>query len=297
MAIYSGKLTFLIPTKAQVALSDDLVNVIRDHQSKSREHLFHLCMIAYGLRTHNLVKAKSGAGGNAQGRVYKPEFKSWYESNSLDDVYGTLSNFTLYAMSGRLLNYVRWQLSEKYISHLPGSMTALYALSQIVWDQGDKASDASRKLFEKAMIEPIQDGSKTNAFIHPHISRKEIDAWRKKQTGESATRKKVANVAVNDPRSIVIATVKVHEDLFKFANVSGAKRVGPKLDDLVKLNEKLQNLIDEFNAGKSRFALDSQIEEVKLAYAQAEKPDFGKNILAEQKARTKIVKKQAAKRA
>jgi hypothetical protein len=212
-------------------------------------------------------------------------------------VYGTLANFTLYAMAGRLLEYVRWQVAEKYIEHLPASMTALYALSQIVWEQGDKATDASRKLFEKALIEPIQDGSKKNAFIHPHISRKEIDAWRTKQTGKSVSKKKVASVAVNDPRTILIATVKVHEDLFKFAKVSGAKRIGPKLDDVVKLNEKIQSLIDEFNAGKSRFALDSQIEEVKLAYAKAEKPDFGKDILAEQKARTKTAKKQAAKRA
>ena len=297
MTIYTDKLTFRLPSKEQVTLNDDLVKVIQEHHRKSREHLFHLCMIAYGLRTHNLIKAKSGAGGNAQGRVYKPVFKSWYESNSLDDVYGSLSNFTLYAMAGRLLEYVRWQVAEKYIAHLPPSMTALYALSQIVWAQGDKATDAGRNLFEKALIEPIQDGSNKNAFIHPHVSRKEIDLWRTKHTGKSASKKKVASDAVNDPRSIVIATVKVHEDLLKFANVSGAKRVGPKLDDVVKLNEKIQSLIDEFNAGKSRFALESQIEEVKLAYAKAEKPDFGKNILAEQKARTKIVKKQAAKRA
>ena len=297
MAIYSSQLTFQEPKKEEVELTDELVKVIREHHKKSREHLFHLCIVAYGLRTHNLVKAKSGAGGNAQGRVYKPVFKSWYESNSLEDVYGSLSNFTLYAMAGRLLTYVYRRVAEKYIARLPGSMTALYALSQIVWEQGDKATDASRKLFEKALIEPIQDGSKKNAFIHPHISRKEIDAWRTKHTGKSASKKKVASVAVNDQHTIVIATVKVHEDLFNFAKVSGAKRIGPKLDDVVKLHEKIQSLIDEFNAGKSRFALDSQIEEIKLAYAKAEKPDFGKDILAEEKARRNIVKKQATKRA
>jgi hypothetical protein len=297
MAIYSSQITFQEPKKEEVELTDELVKVIHEHHKKTRENLFYLCIIAYGLRKYNLVKAKSGAGGNAQGRVYKPVFKSWYESNSLEDVYGSLPNFTLYAMAGRLLTYVYRRVAEKYIAHLPASMTALYALSQIVWEQGDKATDASRKLFEKALIEPIQDGSKKNAFIHPHISRKEIDAWRSKHTGKSASKKKVANVAVNDQHTVVIATVKVHEDLFKFANVSGAKRVGPKLDDVVKLHEKIQSLIDEFDAGKSRFSLDSQIEEVKLAYAKAEKPDFGKDILAEQKARTKTAKKQAAKRA
>jgi len=128
MAIYGSDLTFKRPTKAQVPLTDDLLSVIHQHHRKSREHLFHLCMIAYGLRTHNLIKPKRGTGGNAQGRVYKAAFKQWYEANSLDDVYGTLSNFTLYAMSGRLLEYVRWQIGQKYIAQLPSSMTALYAL-------------------------------------------------------------------------------------------------------------------------------------------------------------------------
>jgi hypothetical protein len=296
MAIYRIQLTFRLPKKAQVELNDALVKVIHDHHRKSREHLFYLCMIAYGLRTYNLIRAKNGAGGNAQGRVYKPEFKSWYESNSLDDVYGTLSNFTLYAMAGRLLEYVRWQVAEKYIAHLPASITALYALSQIVWAQGDKATDASRKFFKKALIEPIQDGSKKNAFIHPHVTRKEIDDWRTRKTGKDSSKKKVVNVAINDQCTVVIATVKVHEDLFKFAKVSGAKRVGPKLDDVVKLHEKIKKLIDEFNSGKSRFALESQIDEIKLEYAKAEKPDFGKKILAEHKARAGIVKKHTVKR-
>ena len=296
MAIYSSQLSFRLPTKAQVPLNEALVKVIHDHHRKSREQLFHLCMIAYGLRTHNLVKAKSGAGGNAQGYVYKPTFRSWHESN-IEDVYGELSNFTHYAMSGRLLEYVRWQVGEKYIARLPGSMTALYALSQILWAQGDKATDASRKMFEDALIKPQKDGNKNTTLIHPLVTRKEIDSWRRKQTGKEDTKQKEVTVEINDQHTVVIATVKAHENLFKFTKANGAKRLRPNLDDVVKLNEKIQSLIDEFNAGKSRFALDSQIEEVKLAYAKAEKPDFGKDILAEQKARRNVVKKQAAKRA
>ena len=296
MAIYSSQLTFRLPTKAQVALNDALVKVIHDHHRKSREHMFHLCMIAYGLRTHNLVKAKSGAGGNAQRRNYKPAFWSWYKSN-IADVYGSDTNFTLYAMAGRLLEYVRWQVAEKYMERLPNSLTALYAISQILWNQGDTATAESRKLFEDALIKPQKDGSKHNTVIHSSVTRKEIDSWRRKQTGKEATKQKEATVEINDQHTVVIATVKAHANLFKFTQANGAKRLRPNLDDVVKLHEKIQSLIDEFNAGKSRFALDSQIEEVKLEYAKAEKPDFGKNILAEQKARTKAVKKQAAKRA
>jgi len=296
MATYSSQLTFRLPSKAQVPLNEALVKVIHDHHRKSREQLFHLCMIAYGLRTHNLVKAKSGAGGNVQGLVYKPAFRSWYASN-IKDVYGSETNFTLYAMAGRLLEYVRWQVAEKYIAHLPGSMTALYALSLIVWEQGDKATDASRKLFEKALIEPQKDGSKHNTLIHPLVTRKEIDSWRKKQTGKEVTKQNEVTVETNDQHTVVIATVKAHENLYKFTKANGAKRLRPNLDDVVKLHEEIQSLIDDFNAGKSRFALTSQIEEVKLAYAKAEKPDYDKKILDEEKARRNIAKKQATKRA
>jgi len=296
MAIYSNQLTFRLPTKAQVELNDTLVKVIHDHHRKSREHLFHLCMIAYGLRTHNLVKAKSGAGGNVQGRVYKPAFRSWYKSN-IGDVYGSDTNFTLYAMAGRLLEYVRWQVAEKYMERLPNSVTALHAISQILWNQGGTATPESRKLFEVALIKPNKDGTKHNTVIHSSVTRKEIDSWRRKQTGKEDIKQKEVTFEINDQHPVVIATVKAHENLFKFTKVNGAKRLRPNLDDVVKLHEEIQSLIDDFNAGKSRFALDSQIEEVKLAYAQAEKPDYDKKILDEEKARRNIVKKQATKRA
>jgi len=296
MAIYSDKITFKLPSPAEVALTDNLVSVIQSHHRKSREHMFHLCIIAYGLRTHNLMKSKSGAGGNNQGLVYKPQFVDWYYSNNLEDVYRTIENFLLYAMAGRLLNYVRWQVGKEYIEHLPSSLTALYAISQILWSQGDKATDASRKLFDKALIQPIKDGSKNNAFIHPHVSRKDIDVWREKYSAKSSTKSKGVAIVKSDPRTIVIATIKVHKDLFKFTRDSGKKLHGPKLTDVKTLTEKLEKLIIEFDAGKSRFALDSRFDDVSREYKKAESPDFGKNILAKEKSKPVIAKKQLSKK-
>ena len=291
MVIYSGYLTFKLPTKQQVALDGNLVKVIQEHHKKSRENLFHLCMIAYGLRTHNLIKSKSGAGGNVEGLVYKPAFDDWYQKNSIDDLYGSKSNFTHYAMAGRLLNYVRWQVGKEYIDQLPGSMTALYALSKIVWSQGDKATDESRKLFQKALIEPLKTGSKT-ALINPNVPKKDIDAWRAK----SSTKSKGVAIVKSDPRTIVIAAIKVHKDLFKFTRDSGKKLHGPKLTDVKTLTEKLEKLIIEFDAGKSRFALDSRFDDVSREYKKAESPDFGKNILAKEKSKPVIAKKQLGKK-
>ena len=296
MAIYSDKITFKLPSPAEVALTDDLVSVIQSHHRKSREHMFHLCMIAYGLRTHNLMKPKRGAGGNKQGLVYKPQFIDWYDSNNLEDVYRTRQNFLFYAMAGRLLNYVRWQLGKEFIEQLPGSMTALYALSEIVWSQGDKATPESRKLFDKALIQPIKDGSKNNAFIHPHVTRKEVDDWRANQTGNASPTIKVAKLVKNDPLTVVCATIKVHKDLFKFDR-SGEKRIGPKLSEVKVLNLKLQSLIKEFDKGKGRFAIESHYDQVTKDYEAAAKPEFAKEILGASPSKTKVAKKPTPKKA
>ena len=296
MVIYSGYLTFKLPTKQQVALDGNLVKVIQEHHKKSRENLFHLCMIAYGLRTHNLIKSKSGSGGNAKGLVYKPAFSDWYQRNNIDDIYGSPPNFTLYAMAGRLLNYVRWQVGKEYIDQLPGSMTALYALSKIVWSQGDKATPASRKLFDKALIQPIKDGSKNNAFIHPRITRKEVDEWRAKETGKATPVFKTTKPVKNDPRTVVVATIKVHKDLFKFGR-SGEKRIGPKLSEVKVLNLKLQSLIKEFDKGKGRFAIESHYDQVTKDYEAAAKPDFAKDIPDVSLSKTKVAKKPTPKKA
>jgi hypothetical protein len=242
-----------------------------------------------------LIKPKSGTGGNAKGYVYKAAFNQWYEANSLDDVYGTLSNFTLYAMSGRLLEYVRWQIGQKYIAQLPSSMTALYALSQIVWSQGDTATPDSRKLFDKALKHPIKDGTKHNAFIHPHVSREDVRQWRHEETGKAAPSLKVSKLVKKDPRTVVVATIKVHKNLFKFTR-TGEKLVGPKLDDVKSLTQKLQKLIDEFNGEKSRFAFDSNLEEVCRAYKNAESPDFGKKIPADKATKPKVATKRSGKK-
>ena len=297
MAIYSDKITFKLPSPVEVALTDELVSVIQSHHRKSREHMFHLCMIAYGLRTHNFMKSKSGAGGTKQGLVYKPKFNEWYHANSLDDVYGNLkSNFLFYANAGRLLKYVHWQVGSKYIDHLPSSVTALYAISQILWSQGDSATPESRKLFDTALKHPIKDGSKLNAFIHPHVSREDVHKWRAKKTGKATPVFKTTKPVKNDPRTVVVATIKVHEDLFKFDR-SGEKRIGPKLSEVKVLNQKLQSLIKEFDKGKGRFKIESHYDQVTKDYEAAAKPEFAKEILGASPSKTKVAKKSTPKKA
>jgi len=295
MAIYGDQLTYRVPKKEEVALTDELVYVIQSHYQKSREHLFHLCMIAYGLRKHNLTRSKVGAGGNAKGQAYKAEFKDWYQKNKLEIVYGSEGNFTLYAMAGRLLHYVRWQVGAEYIAHLPRSMTALYEASQILWDQGDATDDYRRQLFDRALKEPIRDGSEMNALIHPQVTRKEIKNWR-----EQATKVDPGNIAVSNSNgsggnsvhagdlsqhTIPVVTIKAHEDLWKFARSTGRKVTGPKIEDVERLFELLREVLEQLNDGKQRFVLEGSLDNLKQAYEEAKNPDFGKKIRAEAAAR------------
>jgi hypothetical protein len=301
MTIYSDKLTFRLPRKEEVALTDELVSIIQNHYQKSREHLFHLCMIAYGLRKHNLTRVKAGAGGNAKGQVYKAEFRDWYQKNKLARVYGSEGNFTLYAMAGRLLEYVRWQVGAEYIAHLPRSMTALYEASQILWDQGHATDDHRRQLFHRALKEPISDGSEMNALIHPQVTRKEIKLWRERTAGAvSATNTVVSggkcgststnggsssDVSEPSQHTIPIVTIKAHKDLLNFARASGRKVRGPKIEDVERLFELLREVLEQLNDGTQRFILEGSLDRLKQAYEAAKNPDFGKNIRAREELR------------
>ncbi len=285
---YSVKsLTFKEPTQDEVALTNSLAATILSFDKKRRDSLFHLCMIAYGLRKHNLIKS-TGRGGNAQGQTYKHAFLGWYEKHNLANVYGTLINFTLYAMSGRLLNYVRWQVDEKYITHLPSSLGALYACSQIIWSQGDSATIKSRKRFDDALKKPIMDGSKNNALIHPQVTRKELDSI-SQPTNKMVAIKSISALAVNDPRTIVMGSINVTNELYKFSK-RGGKVGGIDLDDVQALEIALNKVVESFNKKKEKFVFISNLEEIKKAYSAHKSPDYSKHILGSKP--KKLVKKK-----
>jgi len=70
-----AELTFKEPTEQELRLTKQLADTIHELHSRGRENLFHLCIIAYGLRKQNLQKLRTAArGGNAKGERYKPKF-------------------------------------------------------------------------------------------------------------------------------------------------------------------------------------------------------------------------------
>jgi hypothetical protein len=247
-------------------------------------------MIAYGLRRHNLISNKGKRGGNAQGKELKPEFKVWYEKHHLDEVYGKEANFTKYAMSGRLLSYVAWQVDKKYIEHLPSSLTALYTCSQLLWEQGDTTTDAKRKRFSELLIKRVKDGSgvsttkinkqSTRADIENLLPNEESDLSAPKS--ESAGKTKLKFVG--------LAEVLVNKDIYKFTS-NYTKRGHLKIEDVDKLNEAIATLVKKYDAGRKYFTVQSSLPEIKEKYTKAENPDFGAAIKAKAAKRKTPVKK------
>ena len=290
MPIYGTALTFKEPTAAEVPLNEQLVKIIKTHHQKSREHLFHLCMIAYGLRRHNLISNKGKRGGNAQGKELKPEFKVWYEKHHLDEVYGKEANFTKYAMSGRLLSYVAWQVDRKYIEHLPSSLTALYTCSQLLWEQGDTTTDAKRKRFADLLIKKVKDGSGISTTkINKQSTIADIENLLLNEESDLATPKS-KSAGKTKIKFVGLAEILVNKDIYKFTS-NYTKRGHLKLEDVVKLNEAIATLVKKYDAGRKYFTVQSSLPKIKEKYTKAENPDFGAAIKAKAAKRKTPVKK------
>jgi hypothetical protein len=294
MPIYGTALTFKDPTAAEVPLNEQLVKVIKTHHQKSREHLFHLCMIAYGLRRFNLISNRGKRGGNGQGKEYKPEFMAWYKKHHLEEVYGVIGNFIKYAMSGRLLSYVAWQVGRKYIEHLPNSVTALYTCSQLLWEQGDTTTDPKRKRFSELLIKKVKDGNGVSTTkINKQSTIKDIEKLLP-ETESELSPSPSKSTGKTKHKFVGLAEVLVNKDIYKFTSTH-TKRGHLKIEDVDKLNSAIADLVKKFDAGRQYFSIQSSLPKIKEKYNKEANPDFGEAIRAKA-AKSKTPAKKTTKR-
>ena len=271
MTYSTAALTFKEPTEAQVKLSAELAATIHDLNKKKRESFFHLCIIAYGLRKRNLEKAKGDRrGGNAKGEKYKGTFEAWYKKNNIEDAYGTLSNFTLYAMAGRLLNYIRWQLDEKYIARLPATLTVLYRLAQVLGEKGGKVTPEAKAALKKLLLERTKDGSSKTAYVvNPETTLAEI------QKHIDPTQRAASKSGKKDGE--VLFTIYVSNDLLNgFTKTTKSRKRGSvDLAHVSNLQKDINALLEKYGKGKQWFRAElnpAVIEKTK------DKTNFGKYI-------------------
>lgn len=274
------ELTYREPTAAEVALTSDLAKTIKAFGKTMRESLFHICLIAYGIRRRNLRKIRKGErGGNQQGQKYKEEFTKWYEENDLKSVYGTLSSFTKYAMAGRLLTFTRWQINRHkgfdYIDRLPHHLSALYELQKIIWESGDTATNEGRQRYKDLMIQPIDDGTTDNTWINRGLTAKDVIEKRAELDNEPAP--KSLERKIDDPRNIPVLRIKTHEGLYDFNRRGNKRRVkGPDIDEVRRLVDAINQVIGDF--GSEYFSIESNMEHIEEKYEQKKNPNFAKFI-------------------
>jgi len=97
------KSNYGIPGSNRVTLGNELVQEIRQRFEDDRDNRFQLYLLSSGIRRKYLDK-KSGN--------YTDEFQSWYKKTKMDELYGSLANFTKYAMCGEVVNYVGTKTSN-----------------------------------------------------------------------------------------------------------------------------------------------------------------------------------------
>lgn len=279
MTLYSA-LTYKEPTAEQVALGAPLARLIKTHHSKAKSHLHHLCIIAYGLRRHNLITKKDGRGGNAKNKVYRPEFDAWYKKYEMDTIYGKLPNFTGYAMAGRLLHYVRWQVGEKYLNQLPSSMIALRACASILWKNGDDASQEEKDYFKRLLIERTGDGSGVHLTrINTHTTAKEIEELRKVFDSKSdalSMQAAVSSIPLSEYKHVV-CQIKASKQLFEFTK-TGTKRGLLTLQQVENLVNELREVIARHNENSARFLLTDQLDAISKTYRDKKDTNFAAKI-------------------
>lgn len=271
MTYSTAALTFKEPTEEQIKLTTKLADTIHDLNKKKRESFFHLCIIAYGLRKRNLQKAKGDRrGGNAKGEKYKSTFEAWYKANDIADAYGTLSNFTMYAMAGRLLSYVRWQLDAKYIARLPATLTVLYKLAQVLAEKGGKVTPQSKPTLKKLFLEKTKDGSSKTAYvINPETTLATIE--------KSVAPIKKIESKISNKEGKVLFTIYVSNDLVDgfYKTTRKRKRGSVDLSHVNSLKKELTELLQKHGRGNQWFWIDTNstvIEKTK------DKTNFGKYI-------------------
>ena len=260
MTYSTAALTFKEPTPAEVKPSSELAKTIHSLNKTRRESFFHLCIIAYGLRKQNLEKNPSKRGRKSEkGESFKPEFKSWYSKEKLDEVYGLLDSgrFSQYAMSGRLLNYIRWNAPNKngetLIQRLPASANKIATIANYWAANGRKNNPSDNARLFNLIGKKEKDGSGVMLYlINPEVTLDEI---------KEAIGKRVLPEATKKPKSNQLLLLQLFSDnSLRFGKTKTTNRrlksaVQP--ETVKNLLKEITVLINKYNKTSKHFQIDA----------------------------------------
>ena len=254
--------TFQLPGGNLATLSPQLATEMKKRFRFDKDNKFKLYLLSAGVRSKYL---------NIEKNSYEPEFQAWFKSSGVDELFGSLSNFTRYAAAGEVINYVSTKSAnpKKYLAQLPVSLRSLYEISKIL------KSD-EEVFFVCFHFTPTrrQVGSpksewrtkNTTSLIHPHCSSLTLASWRKRweEPGIEVEADKYS-------RNVKLLTIKVSEDIFNFDAV-GNKTGVVDIEAVQDLLKQIESLLSKDN--EVQFKIETEIERITEKYtAEQQKRD------------------------
>ena len=224
----------------KLELNKELVKELRDKFETERKSKFGIFILSSSIRNKYLDKKTNS---------YKKQFEDWFKSNKLNELYGSLPNFTKYCGCGEVVNYIGTKTHdpETYLKQLPLSVGALYELSMIL--------KKDKELFEmllhftpsrKSVDEPKVQWKTTRKPLITNTSTKlGIRTWRQKFDNPPPPK-----VKRTDKRTLKFITITVNGELWDFDKKTGDKKGCVDLNEVEEFLQKVNGLINDSNTMK-----------------------------------------------
>lgn len=246
---------YVLPGANQLTLSQKLADEIVSHFHADRNNRFQLFVLAAGLRKLHLNKV----GGR---ETYSEAFTSWFNKQHLNQHFGSLANFTKYASAGDVVVHVAKNTSdsEKYLSALPVSMTALYEISQVLKQKKTGKNGLSGKELvdlcfqftaKRANIDDPKHEWKTTKppLIRKNTTAAVVRNWLRVWNDPPPPKQRRT-----DKRTLPFVTITVSGELFDFDKKTGDKIGCVDLPEVEAFFSNLQKLFTDDNALQFKLA-------------------------------------------
>lgn len=216
-----------------LALGDELTNRFREYNKQASENRIKIALLA------SKVKVKHTNQSNKFETGKKTPFYSWFESNNLNRVFGSTSNFSKYASVGDLLIKHK-KILGRDVGQLPQTITALYAISQMNDNEielclEDHFTRKNNSISEKKDYD--RKYKKPQPVINPHATEASINKWRKDWYNPP--------IKSTDTRKLSFITIKADSTIFDFNKDDGRHKGKLSIDVLNDIHEKIKTAVDK----------------------------------------------------
>jgi len=224
----------------KLELNKELVKELRDKFETERKSKFGIFILSSSIRNKYLDKKTNS---------YNKQFEDWFKSNKLNELYGSLPNFTKYCGCGEVVNYIGTKTHdpETYLKQLPLSVGALYELSMIL--------KKDKELFEMLLHFTPSRKSVDEPKVQWKTTRKPLITNTSTELGIRTWRQKFDNppppkVKRTDKRTLKFITITVNGELWDFDKKTGDKKGCVDLHEVEEFLQKVNGLIDDSNTMK-----------------------------------------------